>query len=166
MWRDIPGWEGYYKVSDTGEVASVDRVVRAFKSGTRLVKGRTLRTVPDSWGYLRVGLHRQGRATFVSVHRLVLEAFVGPMPAGLQCCHNDGDPANNCLTNLRYDTGSSNNLDTVRHGRNKWANKTHCPAGHPYTPENTRTSGGGRACRICNRAAVARYAARKRGRAA
>lgn len=51
-----------------------------------------------------------------SVHRLVLLAFVGPCPDGLQACHNDGDRENNRPDNLRWDTPSSNYADRDRHG--------------------------------------------------
>jgi hypothetical protein len=50
------------------------------------------------------------------VHRLVLEAFVCPCPEGRECCHNDGDPANNALTNLRWNTRKANIEDSRRHG--------------------------------------------------
>lgn len=46
-----------------------------------------------------------------AVHLYVLETFVGPRPEGMQACHGDGDPANNRLSNLRWDTCSNNNLD-------------------------------------------------------
>lgn len=46
----------------------------------------------------------------------MLAAFVGPCPEGLEVCHLDGDPLNNRLSNLRYDTRSANNLDKVGHG--------------------------------------------------
>jgi hypothetical protein len=52
----------------------------------------------------------------VYVHELVLRVFVGPRPAGLQGCHNDGDKLNNSLTNLRWDTRESNALDKRTHG--------------------------------------------------
>jgi hypothetical protein len=50
------------------------------------------------------------------VHRLVLEAFVGPCPDGMEGCHGDGDTANNRLGNLRWDTPKSNRADASRHG--------------------------------------------------
>jgi hypothetical protein len=49
-------------------------------------------------------------------HRLVLLAFVGPCPEGLEGCHNDGDPSNNRLDNLRWDTRESNMADQIKHG--------------------------------------------------
>jgi hypothetical protein len=51
------------------------------------------------------------------VHRLVAEAFLGPCPSGMECCHNNGVAADNRLLNLRYDTHKSNIDDRARHGR-------------------------------------------------
>lgn len=51
------------------------------------------------------------------VHRLVLEAYVGPCPVGMECCHNDGDAGNNTLENLRWDTSKSNKADLRKHGK-------------------------------------------------
>src|SRR4051794_31712386 len=45
------------------------------------------------------------------VHRLVLEVFVGPCPAGMECCHADGNSLNNALDNLRWDTPEANEAD-------------------------------------------------------
>lgn len=50
------------------------------------------------------------------VHRLVLTAFVGPCPEGMEGCHEDGDPSNNRATNLRWDTHKNNQLDMHKHG--------------------------------------------------
>jgi hypothetical protein len=71
----------------------------------------------------------------------------------MECCHYDGDPANNRVGNLRWDTRSSNNLDAVRHGTHWAAKKTHCKHGHEFTPENTGVQAGGRGrrCRTCVR---------------
>ncbi len=69
-------------------------------------------------GRLRLTLHHcSGKLKCVSVHTLVLTAFVSPRPAGLVCCHWDGDPANNELGNLRWGTPADNSADRDRHGR-------------------------------------------------
>jgi len=52
----------------------------------------------------------------VTVHRLVLEAHVGPRPERLECCHGDGDATNNSLENLRWDTKRNNERDKEQHG--------------------------------------------------
>jgi len=51
------------------------------------------------------------------IHRLVLFAFVGPPPSEKhECCHNDGDPSNNNLSNLRWGTKKENQADRKVHG--------------------------------------------------
>ena len=46
----------------------------------------------------------------------MLEAFVGPCPKGMVCCHNDGDPTNNRPGNLRWDSYAANFRDAMVHG--------------------------------------------------
>jgi hypothetical protein len=109
QWRPIFGWEGCYEVSDHGRVRSLDRAVIAVtphgKLGVRRFQGRVLVAPPTLAGYPHVcftapGHHRRTKY----VHDLVLSAFVGPKPKGMEVCHNDGDRLNNNLSNLRYDT--------------------------------------------------------------
>ena len=78
-------------------------------------------------GHLTVGLRAtpNGKVKRLYVHRLVLEAFVGPCPPGMECCHNDGNPANNALSNLRWDTRGANIEDAVRHGTYLTGSRVH-----------------------------------------
>lgn len=152
-WRPIPGYEGIYQVSNLGRVRSLDRRTwnprgRGFWAS---LKGQDLRAVSLPTGHLYVKLLRDGQASQRQIHRLVLEAFVGPCPDGLEACHGDGDPTNNALPNLRWDTRSANLRDAVRHGTHHHAKKTVCANGHPYSPENTYVNGSKRACRTCRR---------------
>lgn len=95
----------------------------------------------------RDGNYKQGR-----VHQLVLIAFAGPAPAGCEVLHNDGNPGNNRLANLRWGTRSENLYDRVRHGVHHHAIKTHCPQNHPYDAANTYVCKGGRRhCKTCLR---------------
>lgn len=48
---------------------------------------------------------------------LVLLAFVGPCPNGMECCHWDDDPSNNVLSNLRWGTKEDNARDAIRNGK-------------------------------------------------
>ena len=50
----------------------------------------------------------------IKLHRLVLEAFVGPRPRGQMCCHADDNPDNNRLDNLRWGTSRENQQDRIR----------------------------------------------------
>lgn len=60
--------------------------------------------------------HRSKGGKTLWVHRVVLGAFAGPCPDGMQGCHNDGDRQNNRLSNLRYGTPTENQGDRVEHG--------------------------------------------------
>jgi hypothetical protein len=82
----------------------------------RVAAGRRhfLKPQPVGVGYLRVTLYPGPRRVFV--HRLVLEAFVGPRPAGMQCCHGDGDRENNAASNLRWASAKANAADRDQHG--------------------------------------------------
>lgn len=111
-WRAVVGFEGAYEVSDMGRVRSIPRVA----SDGRRLTGRVLRPLPHPYGYAMAALCRAGEYRKHLVHRLVLEAFVGPAPDGEEGCHGDGNPANNALTNLRWDTRRGNMADAVRHG--------------------------------------------------
>lgn len=102
-WRLVPG-HPHQQVSNLGR-----HRITALASGR---PGRPLVGVRRANGYLQVwlrGVHR-------TMHSLVMEAFVGPRPEGMQVCHNDGNRENNRLSNLRYDTPSANAADRYLHG--------------------------------------------------
>lgn len=67
-------------------------------------------------GYLRVDLQEVGKRRACTVHRLILETFIGPCPEGMECRHLDGNKLNNQIENLRWGTRSENTMDAVRHG--------------------------------------------------
>ena len=148
-WRPVPGYEGSYEVSDLGRVRSLDR--RDGRGHVR--RGKLLAPRTTTRNHRSVALYRDCVRADVQVHHLVLEAFVGPRPDGLEGCHWNDDPTDNRLVNLRWDTRSQNTADSVRNGTHAMANKTHCPQRHPYTPENTYVyPAGNRSCRECRRA--------------
>lgn len=156
-WRPVVGFEGLYEVSEYGSVRSLPRVTRIGHGKTRVLSGRVIKTYRlKRSGHIAINLVpregvRQIRKTFV--HLLVLEAFVGPRPEGLYGCHNDGDPDNNHVSNLRWDTPSSNMHDRVRHGNHFYANRTKCNYGHPLDGVWFRADGSfkQRYCKTCNR---------------
>lgn len=115
-WRQVPGWQGYYKVSDTGQVKSLPRLTPRGQKGAVWLRGRLMKPTVRPDGYMVVGLSKEGVMTLERVHRLVLFAFVGPPPEGQMCRHLDGNPANNHLENLTWGTLRENWEDSVRHG--------------------------------------------------
>ena len=76
----------------------------------------SLHPIRRRWGHLTINLSRSGKKTSRPIHRLVLEAWVGPCPEGLICCHNNGLPWDNRVENLRWDNYQANADDALRHG--------------------------------------------------
>lgn len=119
-WLPVVGYEGLYEVSDHGRVKSLARSV-ADRGGRREVCERILKPDIKRKGHLAVtlcdaGVNKPCRV-HRHVHRLVLEAFIGPCPDGMEACHfPDRDPANNLLANLRWDTRQANTDDRTAHG--------------------------------------------------
>lgn len=132
IWKPVVGQEHDYEVSDHGRIRSLTRektyARRDQYSGrdlriVRKHRGCILRPARMACGHLSVVLGR-GRGS-VLVHRIVLEAFVGPCPDGMEALHRDGVPNNNRLTNLRWGTRSENISDAIHHaamprGETKW----------------------------------------------
>ena len=152
-WRPVVGYEDRYEVSDRGNVRSkaytlVDARGRKYEKQPRQ---RKLYMRPT--GHLQVML-TDGKSRYnAHVHRLMMEAFVGPCPERMEVCHNNGDGADNRLENLRYGTRSDNVQDMLRHGNHRKSNVTHCPRGHAYDERNTfMRPSGWRGCRSCRSA--------------
>ena len=147
-WLPVVGSEGSYEDSDQGRVRSLERLDS--RGRRRAAKARSLNRQKS--GHLTVTLCHDGVQRAVGVHRLVLEAFVGPCPDGMEACHWNDVPDDNRLENLRWDTRAANIADSVRNGTHHMARVTRCPKGHEYTPENTYVyPGGNRACLTCRR---------------
>lgn len=158
-WLPIPGYEDSYEVSSIGRVRSLDRMSeyrnRNGETIRRAVRGRLLKTRVGARGYPYVNLSK-GNRNFRSwvIHRLVLLAFVGPLPVGLVSRHLNGIRTDNRLENLCYGTYSENMSDMVSHGTHSELRKTHCKRGHELTVENCNASQlkrGRRDCIACQK---------------
>lgn len=118
-WRDLPGHEGVYQVSDHGRVRSLDRKVFTRPPNGeptyRVKRGKILKQGINSHGYYTVAIGK-GKNRTISVHRLVLRTFIGPPPEGFEAAHNNGVRTDNRLSNLRWDTTSGNFQDKRDHG--------------------------------------------------
>ena len=115
-WLPIPGHEGAYEVSNFGRVRSLARAVERGGHSLR-VAARILR--PGVWasGHPVVTLWRGGKGRTWGVHQLVARAHLGaPADDSLEVCHSDGNPSNNHVENLRWDSHAANMVDAVEHG--------------------------------------------------
>lgn len=103
-----------YEVSDLGRIKRIGNSSRGCmtKRGPHL-----LRPGCDMHGYRQFKLHNAPKhPKLVKVHRVVMEAFVGPMPAGMQVNHKDRNKDNNGLANLEYVTAQQNITHAVENG--------------------------------------------------
>jgi hypothetical protein len=139
QWKKIAGFD-FYEVSDKGRARSalreIERVNPRWKSHkqTITVGGKII----DGWKRYKngkpscifVSLRQDGKTYTFRLHRLVLSAFVGDAPEGMECCHNNGDPFDNRLENLRWGTHKDNMQDCVDHGR-KSNPPVHMGENHP-----------------------------------
>lgn len=116
IWEEVKGFEGYYEVSNLGNVKSVDRVIihntykETAKPKKQFNKSKmlNLRINNQGKGYVYVMLYTHSQHYKKFVHRLVAAAFI-PNPKGKpQVNHIDGNPRNNIVSNLEWVTGKEN----------------------------------------------------------
>lgn len=102
-YRPIPSRPGYFAGSD-GSIWSHKRNPPIKRKPGLTGKGGSRAYICFSTGDM------------IQVPHLVLEAFIGPRPEGKECCHDNGNPIDNRIVNLRWDTHASNMQDKSRHG--------------------------------------------------
>lgn len=115
---DFPG----YRVGDDGSVWS------KWRSGTKdlMHPWKRMKLTKGVRGYRVVSLHKNKKNNVRYVHRLVLEAFVGRCPDGMECRHfPDRDPTNNRLANLSWGSPAENANDKIVHGTAEFGIKNH-----------------------------------------
>lgn len=136
IWKSVEGYEGLYEVSNMGHVRSVDRIIIR-KNGIKLrCKGKelyfTISKVDERSHRPRasVQLWKNNIATLHRVHRLVAKAFI-PNPENKPTVnHIDGNPLNNCVENLEWNTFSENQIHAYKIGLAK--------AKRNFKPANSR----------------------------
>jgi hypothetical protein len=101
--KDIPGATGYYAGED-GTIHSTRR-------------GEPYQLKPSLInGYPVVWIRQNGEGKVIEVHRLILEAFIGPRPEGMECCHRNGIKTDNRLSNLEWNTHKENTRYAIEQG--------------------------------------------------
>lgn len=121
IWKDVKGYEGIYQISSLGRLRSLDRIVVTKAGWTKRHKGVLIKTecVQNS-GYIKVDLHKNGKAKPYLLHRIVAETFLENPNSFPQVNHKDQNKLNNCAYNLEWCTQLYNNHygDCMERGAN------------------------------------------------
>jgi hypothetical protein len=123
IWKDVPGYEGLYQVSNLGRVASSERIVYKLMYGGEVHgykrKGRIMKIDDTPGGYLQVQVSIGDKRKRYKIHRLVAMAFTPNPDNKPHINHIDCNPSNNCVDNLEWCTPSENIRHAVNLGRMK-----------------------------------------------
>lgn len=115
IWKPVDNYEGLYEVSNFGQVRSLPKEwITGWNGVKRRHEGFLLKPGRGRDGYLSVSLSNAGKIKHHSIHRLVLQAFIGE--SVLDCNHKDGNKENNRLNNLEYCTTRENIKHAYRIG--------------------------------------------------
>jgi len=109
--KDVKGYKGIYKVSNTGKVKSLIGYEKyIMDDGTVMRRRKILKSAISNKGYERVGLWKEGKAKTRSIHQLVAEAFLNHIPCGMTLVvdHIDNNKLNNRKDNLQLITNKEN----------------------------------------------------------
>jgi hypothetical protein len=116
QWKAVVGHAGY-EVSDLGRVRSYRPLSGRgpYVSVPRLLALRSVKG--GKYQMVCLSVYGEVRTKVRPVHQLVLEAFVGPCPSGMEALHRDDNGTNNVLDNLRWGTRAENIEDKIANGK-------------------------------------------------
>ena len=109
IWKDIPSYEGLYKISSFGNVKS-------------LISNKILKPSRDRFGYVRFNALKDKKPKTLRIHRLVMEIF-NPIDTIMQVNHIDGNKSNNNIDNLEWCSDSDNKKHAYKLGLMKPGNQ-------------------------------------------
>ena len=106
IWKPVLNYEGYYEVSNCGNVRSIDRIITDINGNAYHYKSKQLKPGKNKDGYLQVGISKNGKTNSYYIHILVAIAFIPNVDNKPTVNHKDGIKTNNCIENLEWVTKS------------------------------------------------------------
>lgn len=113
IWKEIPGYEDYYEVSNLGNFRSKDRIIKYKSDGLRKYPGKPLKIEQMQDGYCRIVLMKDGNKVRYMCHRLVAQTFIPIVEGKTFINHIDGNRSNNKVSNLEWCTQSENEQHSI-----------------------------------------------------
>lgn len=113
IWKDIPGYEGYYQASNLGNVRSLFFFNNYYK--IRIPREKVL--VQTGFPYKFVTLCKDHKRMQLTVHRLIAKTFLDNKDNLPVVNHKDCNKYNNCVDNLEWCTKSQNELHAYANGK-------------------------------------------------
>jgi hypothetical protein len=118
IWKPIPDIPGY-EVSNMGRVRSFWIWGHSKIGDSHRIMAPYLYRKSLNYARFCIDIRKEQKRVHAKVHNLVLIAFRGPCPNGMEGCHTDGNGLNNNIDNLRWDIPQNNILDSIYHGTRK-----------------------------------------------
>ena len=117
IWKDIPGYEGFYQASNLGRIKSLVLYNNRYKKYIK--REKVLKTTTQKTGYLMLTLCKDKKKSNLLVHRIIAKTFLSNPNNYPQVNHKDGNKKNNCVDNLEWCTSSENQKHAYRLGLQK-----------------------------------------------
>lgn len=113
LFKDIPGYEGLYQVSNLGQIKSIGRIDRR---GRNKLAEKIFSPVNTRNGYLQIKLHLDGKAKGAYIHRLVAATFISNPLKKPQVNHMNGNKLDNRAGNLEWCSAKENTAHAIETG--------------------------------------------------